>query len=245
MPDFSIASTGRAIDGAISRLVHDFTSPPLPPAAELSRAIAGFRAARERTLAIIQNVTQVQADFFPAKKVWSVGQIVQHLLLTEDLYRTQMQKLIDLASKGGKRNIELTFDDIDNSIAFIPRDVIAKLTVPLSVFNLFVPRVAREAMFRIPLIPALNPSASQPTRSQSITELRSRAASSLNATEEIFRGALPPNLMNVTLSHPLLGVDNVAQILGILAAHEERHHGQIRAVVAKPNFPPDEIKSAL
>jgi hypothetical protein len=234
---FSIASVGLAIDGAISRIVHDLTAPPLPPGEDRIRAIAKYRVAREGTLALIQDLTQEQAGFFPAARAWSIGQIVEHLLLTEELYRTQMRKLIDLARRGEKRNIELTFDDIDNSIAFIPRDVIPKLTVPLNVLNVFIPRAVREAMFRTPLIPALNPRASQPTGGQSIAALRARAVSSLHATEEIFRGALPPDLMNKTLSHPIIGTNNVARIFGILEAHEERHHGQIRAVMADPRFP--------
>ena len=144
---------------------------------------------------------------------------------------------------GGKRNIDLTFDELDNSIAFIPRDVIPKLTVPLNVLNLFVPRAVREAMFRFPLIPALNPSASQPTRSQPIAELRSRAVLSLDATGKIFCGELPPHLIDMTLSHPILGTNNIVQLLGILTAHEERHHGQIRAVLANSRFPSGELES--
>ena len=244
---FSAASAGMAIDGVISRLVHDLTAPPLAPGEELNRAIAKYRVAREQTLAIIQGVTQVQADFSPTVKEWSIVQNVEHLLLTEDLYRAQMQNLIDLATKagtqGGKRNIELTFHEIDNSLAFVPRNMIPRLTVPLNLLNLFVPRAVREAMFRFPLIPALNPSASQPSRTQPIAELRSRAILSLNATEEIFGGKLPLNLMDMTLSHPILGTNNVAQILGILTAHEERHQGQIRALLGNRHFPPAELKS--
>jgi hypothetical protein len=235
----SAHSAGLAIDGAISRLVRDLTSPPPPPEEEYTRALEKFREAREATLAIIRELTQMQADFFPATGRWSIGQNVEHLLLTEKLYRAQMQKLIELARKGGKQNLQLTFDELDNSIALIPRDAISKLVVPLNVLNLFIPRAVRKAMIRTPLIPALNPSASNPSASQPIAELRSRAASSLHATEEIFRGKLPPDLLQTTLSHPLLGTNNVVEILGILAAHEERHHGQIRAVRANRHFPPD------
>ena len=62
---FSVASLGMAVDGAISRLVHGLTSPPLARGEEVNRALAKYRAAREETLAIIQDLTQVQADFFP------------------------------------------------------------------------------------------------------------------------------------------------------------------------------------
>lgn len=234
---FSIASAGRAIDGAISRLVHDLTAPPPPRGEERNRALAQYRAAREQTVALIRGLTQTQADFAPAANVWSIGQNVEHLLLTEQLYRTQMKEMIDLARKGGRTNIELTFEQINTSIAFIPREVMPMFTMPLKVFNLFVPRAVRETMFRFPLIPAVNPTVSSPARSQPIIELRARAVSSLAATEEMLRGNLPPNLNRVTLSHPILGTNNIVQIFGIITAHEERHHGQMRSVLNNPRFP--------
>lgn len=230
-------SAALAIDGAISRLVRDLTAAPLPAHEERSRALALHRATRESTLAIIQDLTQAQADFFPAKGVWSIGQNIGHLLLTDGLYRTWIQRLVDASKKGGARNIVLTFREIDNSVAFIPRDVIPKLILPLNVMNLFVPRALRETLFRVPLIPGQHPSSSEPEPSQPIEALRAEAASSLLATEEIFRANLPPGLMKTTLSHPVLGTNNVAQLLRILAAHEERHHGQIRRVLAHPRFP--------
>jgi hypothetical protein len=231
------------IGGAISRLVYDLTSPPLPPGEERTRAVAKFRAAREGTLAIVQNLSQEQADFSPRAGVWSIGQNVEHLLLTEQLYRIQMQNMIELARQGGRHNIALTFEEIDNSIALIPRDVIPKLTLPLNMLNMIVPRVVRVALIRTPFVPALNPTASSPKRGQPIAALRARAVASLNTTEEIFRGELPAGLMDVTLSHPIFGVNNIAHILGILAAHEDRHHWQIKSVVANPLFPPDALKS--
>jgi hypothetical protein len=234
---FSLAAAGRAIDGAISRLVQDLVAPPPPPGQEWNVAIAAYRAAREQTIVIIGDLTQAQADFFPGLKVWSIGQNVQHLLLTEDLYRTQIQNMIEMAKTGGKTNIDLNFGHINTAIAFIPREVMPFLAVPLQVFNLFVPQAIRETMFRVPLIPAVNPTVSDPVASQPIAELRLRAVSSLAATEAVFRGDLPTNLGNMTLSHPVLGTNNIVQIFGIITAHEERHHGQMRAVLRNSRFP--------
>jgi hypothetical protein len=241
----NLESAGRAIDGAISRLVYDLTSRPLPPDEEIHRAIAKYRGAREGTIALTQDLTQTQADFFPADRVWSIGQIVQHLLLTEELYRPVMRNLIELAAGGRKNHLALSFNEIDNSIAFIPRELIPKLALPLNVVNLLMPRSVREAIFRTPLIPAMNPTASRPDPGQPIAVLRARTASSLDATEEIFRRVLPPNLMSVTMSHPLLGVNNVAGIFGILTAHEDRHHAQIRSVLDNPRFPSREVRSVF
>ena len=241
MSEFFSPSLRMALDGAISRLVHDLSSAPLAPDEERKRAIAKYRSARAQTIAIIEKLTPQQVNFSAGGKAWSIGQNVEHLLLTETLYKTYMRSLIDLARKtgrdGGERNVTLTFAELDNSLALIPRDVMPKLTLPLNALNAVMPRAIREAMFRFPLIPGVNPTASQPALTQDIAELRSRAASSLNSMEEIFSGNLPLNLMDMTLTHPVLGTNNVAQILGILAAHEERHHLQMRTILTNPRFP--------
>ncbi|HEY3824788.1 MAG TPA: DinB family protein, partial [Bryobacteraceae bacterium] len=193
MTDFS--SAGRAIDGALSRLVNDLVSPP-PAGDEWTAALAKYRDAREATLALIAGITQEQCDFFPAPGVWSIGQNVDHLLLTERLYRTHFRNLVALARKGegAGTNIALTFEHLDTSIGFIPRDIMPLFSVPLKIFNAFVPRPVRETMFRLPLIPTVNPTSSEPAPYHSVIDLRARCLSSIAETEEIFRGDLPANL---------------------------------------------------
>jgi len=234
---FSLAAAGRVIDGAISRLVHDLTTAPLPPAEIRRRALAGYRSARQGTIDIIRDLTQSQADFTPASKVWSIGQNVQHLLLIEDLHRGNMRKMIEMARQGKGGNIDLTFQQINTSFAYIPREVIPVFAAPLNLMNMFIPRAIRETMFRIPLIPAIHPTFSSPAGHQPIDDLCSRAQSSIEATEAIFQGEMPPDLNQVTTSHPILGTNNIPQILGIIAAHEERHHAQMRSVLNNPRFP--------
>ena len=234
---FSLASAGRALDGALSRLVHGLVTPPQQSAEDRAAAIHEYRLAREQTISIILDLTQAQADFKSEPDVWSISQNVEHLLLTEDLYRAQIQKMIALAKTGGATDIELTFRDINTSVAYIPREIMPLLTVPLKVFNMFVPQAVRETMFRVPLIPAINPSVSDPAHSQPIAELLHRCTSSLAATEAVFRGDLPTNLGTVTLTHPILGTNNIVQIFGIITAHEQRHHGQMNRVLQNPRFP--------
>jgi hypothetical protein len=234
---FSLASAGRAIDGAISRMVHELVTPAAAPAQERTEALHQYRLARDGTLAIFGNLSQAQASFKPAPNVWSIGENVEHLLLTEDLYRTQIRDLIALARRGGGTNIDLTFKEINTSVAYIPREVIPFLSAPLKVFNMFVPQPVREVMFRLPLIPAIAPTVSTPSTVRPIEELRARCTTSLAATEAVFRGDLPPNVDRVTLTHPILGTNNIAQIFRIIAAHEERHHTQMRGVLQNSRFP--------
>src|SRR5207253_656089 len=104
-----------------------------------------------------------------------------------------------------KTTLEISLRQVNTSIAFIPREVMPVFTLPLKIFNLFVPHIVRETMVRFPVIPTLNPSVSNPAGSRPVEDLRSSLVTSLAATEEIFRRDLPPNLGNMTMSHPVLG----------------------------------------
>jgi hypothetical protein len=233
----NLIATGRALDGAFSRFVNDLVAPPPAPGREWPTALAKYSVARDATLTLISDLRQDQSDFFPAPGVWSIGQNVEHLLLTERLYRNQFRNLIALAGKGDETNIALTFEHIDTSIAFIPRDLMPFFSMPLNVFNAFMPRVVRETMFRLPLISATNPTSSEPAPYRSIVDLQTRCITSLAETEALFDRDLPSNLKDMTLSHPLLGTNNILGLFGIITAHEERHHGQIRRVMESPRFP--------
>jgi hypothetical protein len=242
-PILTPASAGQALDRAVSRLVQEFTAPRLAPREACERGLIKLREARGQTLELIGDLTQEESDFFPATllpsaKSWSIGQILQHLLLIESLHRKLIRDLIELGRQGAKKNLELTFTEIDNSIAFLPRSVMPMLAAPLNFLNMFIPRIVREEMFRVPIIPGTNPTAAEPVLTRPIAELRAEALSSLTMTAEIFQGHLPPDLLERTFSHPLLGAHNAADVLGILAAHEERHHGQIRRAFSDPHFPP-------
>jgi hypothetical protein len=228
---------GRMMDGMVSRVVQDLTSPPIPAGREWAVAIEGFRSVRVVTSGLIADITQLQADFRPSPKSWSIAQIVGHLLLSERMYREQMQRLIALAREGKATNVELTLQQVNSSVAFIPRDMMPALEIPLKVFNNFVPRVVREAMFRYPLIPASSPAISEPAKSAPIEALRADLVTSLAATEAPFRETLPANLKSMTVTHPLMGTNNAIELLGLMGAHEERHQTQINAIKSNAGYP--------
>jgi uncharacterized damage-inducible protein DinB len=235
--NFSLSTAARAFDGALSRLVHDLVTPPAHPGEEWHAPLAQYRQVRESTIDIVRRLTQKQVDFSPAHETWSIGQILDHLLLSEKLYRTQMERLIELAREGKSTDIELSMYQVNSSFAFIPREVMSLFSIPMKVFNMFVPHAVRESLIRYPLIPALNPTVSDPVRGRPIEVLCESLKSSIAETEALFRGALPANLREMTLSHPVLGTNNIQQILGILGAHEERHQGQIRDRIRQAGGP--------
>ena len=70
-----------------------------------------------------------------------------------------------------------------------------------------------------------------------IAVLRTELVTSLEETKALFAGELPARLNEVTVSHPILGSNNVVKVLQLMSAHEERHQGQMRSVLANPALP--------
>jgi len=228
-----VTSAARTIDGAISRMVQGVNSVSWNPSAEADR----FRLVRERTLTILAQVNAEQALWSPRKGVWSIAQIADHLLLSEEMYREQFRRLIQMAREGRGSTIEISLREVDVALAAIPREVIPFLELPLRMFNLFVPHVLRETMVRYPIVAALNPRSSQPRDGLSVGKLSEDLAESLAETESFFQTPMPANIHELTINHPVLGNNTIPQLFRIAIAHEERHQGQMSDVRSHASFP--------
>jgi len=231
-PSF-VTSAARAIDGAISRMVQGVNSVSWNPVAE----VESFRLVREKTLAILGQVTAEQALWSPRKGTWSIAQIADHLLLSEQMYLEQFRRLIKLAKEGRGSTIEISLREVDVSFAVIPREVIPLLEYPMKMFNLFVPHVLRETMVRYPLVASLNPRKSEPRPGLTPGKLREDLAASLAETESFFRAPMPSNIDELTINHPIMGNNTIPQMFRIVIAHEQRHQEQMAGVLAHAGFP--------
>jgi uncharacterized damage-inducible protein DinB len=228
-----VTAAARAIDGAISRIVQGAHSGSWNPIAEAER----FHVVRERTLTLLGQVTAAQALWFPRPGAWSMAQIADHLLLSEEMYREQFQRLVQMANEGTGSTIEISLREIDVAFAGIPREVTSLLEFPMRMFNHFVPHALRETMVRYPLLAALNPRRSQPREGLTLEKLRRDLTASLAETEHFFRSPLPTNIHELTINHPIMGNNTIPQLFGIVIAHEQRHQGQMSAVQSHANFP--------
>ena len=186
---------------------------------------------------LVDDLTQQQADFRRSAESWSIAQVISHLLLSDMLYREQMQRLIKLVSEGKPAAVEMTLKEVNSSIAFIPRDVMPAFEVPLKFFNMMTPRVVREAIFRYPVMPAGNPGISEPAKSAPIDALLADLHTSVAQTEALFAGQVPVNLKEMTVIHPLMGTNNAIELLSLMGAHEERHQRQIRGIQNDSRYP--------
>jgi hypothetical protein len=229
----AVTSAARAIDGAISRMVQGVNYVSWNPNAEADR----FHAVREKTLAILGQVSAEQALWSPQKGTWSIAQIADHLLRSEEMYREQFRRLIEMAKEGRGSAIEISLKEVDVGFAVIPREVISLLEFPMRMFNLFVPHVLRETMVRYPLVAALNPQSSAPREGLVIEKLREDLAAALAETESFFRTPMPPNINELTINHPIMGNNTIPQLFRIMIAHEQRHQEQMSGVRAHANFP--------
>jgi uncharacterized damage-inducible protein DinB len=199
--------------------------------------LASFRAARHRTLELIEGLTQAQIAFSPGSGRWSVGEILDHLLLAESLNRREIAELIAMQKSGRRPYLQRTFADMDVSIAFIPKSMLPSLEVPFRVLNMMVPRSAREFLTRYRLVPAQSPDIGTPRKDRPIDELREELRHSLQEMKALFEANPTLDYRAMIHQHPLMGVNNAVQLLRIVARHEQRHQSQISDVLRHPGFP--------
>jgi uncharacterized damage-inducible protein DinB len=193
-----------------------------------------FRTTRQHTLELIDGLTQAQTEFAPGPEQWSVGEVVDHILLTEALNRREIMELIDMAKSGRTPYLMRTFADVNVSIAYIPKSVLPFLEVPFRALSLVIPRAAQEFMTRYRLVPAQSPDVGIPRRGRPIDDLRQELHASLQEMVALFEANPTLDYRAMTHQHPLLGVNNVLQLLRIVALHEQRHQSQISDLLKRP-----------
>jgi len=194
-------------------------------------------AARQRTLELVAGLTQVQIEFSSDPGRWSVGEVLDHLLLAEALNRRDITELIALAKSGRRPYLKRTFADMNVSMAFIPKAMLPSLEVPFRVLNMMVPRSAREFLTRYRLVPAQSPDAGTPRKDRPIDELREELHGSLQEMKALFEANPTLDYRAMIHQHPLMGVNNALQLLRIVALHEQRHQSQISDILRHPGFP--------
>ncbi|HVT19296.1 MAG TPA: DinB family protein [Thermoanaerobaculia bacterium] len=201
--------------------------------------LAGFAAARARTLALVAGVPQAELDrarlSWTGRRRWTPGEILDHLVLSEKFYRGELGTLVRLARSGRPAEIVRSFSDLDISVLFIPRAVLALFALPLTLASLALPAPLQDFAARSRLVPAQNPTATTPRRGRPGEELRADLAASLAATEALFAANDDLDFTRMVYQHPLLGRRNVPEMLRFLALHEQRHHEQLTIALGAPD----------
>ncbi len=207
-----------------------------------SPGIEALERARSRTLELTAQLDQTQLDWAPEAGRWSVGEILDHLILAERFFRDQVVELIRRTRQGEASYVWRSFADYNPRFSFVPRAALPFLELPFTAATVFFPPALREILTRSRLLRYKNPDVATPRQSRGGDELRRELAASIAETRELLVANADLDFAGMTFSHPLLGTLNVPRLLSFAAGHEERHQAQIREVLERSGFPSAEAR---
>ena len=213
----------RSIDTAIATLVQATVASPPNLVSEVDR----FRRVREKTIRLLGEVSEAQGKWIPREGVWSIAQIADHLLRSDELFRGQFQRLIQMVEEGSGSVVRVGLSEVNSSFAGIPRGVMRFFDFPMRVVSQFVPHVLRETIIRHAILPAMNPMVTEPRPGLTAEKLRADLGASLLETERLLLAPMPADVEESTIDHPILGSNTLMQLFQITIAHEEKHREQM------------------
>jgi len=193
---------------------------------------------RAATLRLVAPLSQPQFDFSPKRGTWSIGEIVDHILLAEAMYREEIARLIELKRSGQRPYLKHTFNEINVAPLYLPTEVLDVMSMPLSIMNAFVPAFVRDLATEYAVLPTRNPDRTTPRPGRRAAELRAELLSAQSETRALLSANADLDMREMVSEHPLMGASRVPEILAFLARHERRHQRQIAGVRADRRFPP-------
>jgi hypothetical protein len=196
-----------------------------------------FGGVRAETLAMLAPLSQPQLDFSPRPGRWSIGEVADHLRLSERLWRDELRQLVVLARAGKPARLKHSFAEINVSPLFIPDSVLSMLETPFTFMNRFVPDAVIGFITENPILPTRNPDIATPRPRRSRGELLTDLRAALDETRALIENNADLDFSRMTSEHPLMGANTAPQVLGFLARHERRHQTQINGVRTDPRFP--------
>jgi hypothetical protein len=196
-----------------------------------------FQSVRAATQQTAGKLSEEQAAYSPGAGKWSIGEVLDHLLLADALYREQFSRVIELKKAGQRPQVRNHFAELDTSILFIPQAMLPLLEVPFRIVNSFLPARVREGLTRYRVMPAQSPTIALPRKGRPLGELREELKDSLAQTVNLFASHPGVDYRELRISHPLMGNNSVLQLVRIMALHEQRHQTQIRIVQRSTAFP--------
>ena len=203
----------------------------------IERAFGEFAGARGQTIRLAAGFSQAQLDFRPRPGSWSIGEVLDHLMRAEDLYRGEIARLVMLARSGQVPYLRRSFSDVNVAPFFMPDIFLPMFDIPFSIMNRFIPESVRNFAVEYPFVPIRNPDVATPRGARAAAELRDELVSSLEQTRLLLADHADLNFSEMVSEHPLMGPANVPQILAFLARHERRHHSQINRASTDARFP--------
>jgi uncharacterized damage-inducible protein DinB len=175
---------------------------------ERERGLSDLQATRKLFLESVTGLSEAQWNFKPAPEVWSVGEVAEHIAVSEDLIFGMVTEKIMKGPAEPDKKADVQGKD----------QIILEKVVDRSV------KVQAPEMLR-----PTHRFASQQTLVDHFKESRDRTVAYVTNTQDDLRTHFG--------DHPLLKTMDGYQWLLLLSAHSHRHTLQIEEVKANPNFP--------
>lgn len=205
---------------------------------ELPEFFVRFRSTRRRTLELAETLTQAQADFSPSSGRWSPGEILDHLVRTDEVFRDEYDELLERWRKRrGAVSLFRTLSDLDIDLPLVPDSLRVLFDVPSAMAGIFLPRPVRQAIFSSRVVPAKAPKRIEPRPGRPIEDLRRELADHLAYLEGYFAANPSVEWRRLRYYNPLCGFTNLPGMTSFVGSHEKRHQEQLREVLKDKGFP--------
>lgn len=164
----------------------------------------------------------------PEPDRWSAGELADHLLRTELLWRGEIKELVALARAGRRPYLSRLLTDFPLPGAeLLPPRLLALASVPLTLVNVFVPSAFIETFLRFRVVPAQAPPVIAPRPGRPAATLRRELASQREETEALLRDNADLDFRRLVYQHPLIGLSDAVGLLRVVTVHERRHQEQL------------------
>jgi hypothetical protein len=185
----------------------------MPLSKKVQEIVGVLSTTRQALIDSVSNLNEAQLDYRSEDGVWSIGDILHHLALTDEANLKLTSNMLKQAEA-----MKLPEDSTPDDSALGFMDVIAERT--------------RGARLQAPDFVA--PRSHLPA-AESLTRLKA----SREKIMEIVERLAPYDLTQLKHPHPLAGELNTYEWLLIAGGHESRHKAQIERIKSQEGFPRD------
>lgn len=194
-------------------------------------ALSQLGSTRARTLKTLDALSQAQLNYRPASGKWSAGEILHHLILFDRFFLDNCRKLIALERSGRPAHIRYNFTEVDVAPGFIPKSILPLMVIPFNIASQVTPRCVRDTLIRSRIFRVQHPQFATPTPGLSKSALNAQLNATLLEFAELYDRNQELNFSLMDISHPMLGTNNMIQLLQFADNHEQRHQSQLRDTV--------------
>lgn len=194
-----------------------------------------MRDARHRTLDLVAGLSEAQAAFVPESGGWSIAEVLDHLVRSDDMFFREIETLLARGDRGAFvcRGLKI----LGGRLAALPSPVRLGMELPLFFWNLTIPGVVRRFALEHPIPPAKAPPQLRPRRGRSLDLLRKDLTNGLGELDRLRHDHRDVDLRSYHYYGPVVGLTTLPGLIRLQAAHERRHQGQLRNIKSEGVFP--------